>query len=76
MLLITGMGFYEIMQHWEVYMGVGIEIEHHHNYGIFRLGTIYLFPIGKGWDLSHSFTFNHKSVYNSWEIALSVGKNF
>jgi hypothetical protein len=75
-LLITGMGFYEIMQHWEVYLGAGIEVEQHHNYGIIRVGTIYIFPIGKGWDLAPSFTFNHKSVYNSWEIAINVGKSF
>jgi len=74
--LITGLGFYEIMHHWEFYFGAGVEIEHHHNYGIVRLGTLYLFPVGKGWDITPAFTFNHKIVYNSWEMAITVGKSF
>jgi len=73
--LIVGFGAYEVMHNWELYFGGGIEIEKHHNYGVLKFGTLYKFPIGKGWDISPAFTFNHKSVYNSWEIALTVGKN-
>lgn len=75
-ILISGVGIYELMLNWEVYFGAGVEIEKHHNYALFRLGTLYKFPIGKEWDISPSFTFNHKIVYNSWEIAITVGKEF
>lgn len=34
------------------------------------------FPIGNGWDIAPAFTFDHKSIYNSWEITFSIGKNF
>ena len=69
-------GKYEIIPLWSVFAGPGIEIEHHKNFPVFRLGSDYEFLLGKGWDLSPTLSYDYKEEYSSWSLMLSFGKKF
>jgi hypothetical protein len=74
--IIAALAKYEIVPNWGVFLGPGIEIEEHHNFGVIRIGTEYAIPLKKNWMLSPILTFDHKTEYTSWEIAVGIGKKF
>jgi hypothetical protein len=74
--LIAIVGAYELMPSWGLFFGGGIEIEKHKNYALVRVGTEYIFPIGRDWALTPLLTFDHKIDYTSWEVALMLSKSF
>jgi hypothetical protein len=74
--ILTVVGVYEIMTHWEIFAGGGTEFEDHHNLGVLRIGTAYEFLLGKEWDLSPGLSYDYKEEYHSWGIVFSFGKKF
>lgn len=75
-LIIAAVAIYEVLPRWGVFLGPGIELESHHNFGLIRMGTDYLIPLKNNWDIAPVLTFDHKIDYTSWEIVISVGKSF
>ena len=73
---IVAVGGYELIKHWGLFFGGGIEIEKHKNYAIARIGTEYVFPIGKDWAIAPILTFDHKVDYTSWEFSVGLSKSF
>ena len=74
--IIAAVAVFEIMPHWGVFTGPGIEIEKHHNFFVWRVGTDYQVPLGNNWDITPVFSFDHKDAYTSWELMISIGKQF
>ena len=74
--ILTLVGIYEVIPFWAVFGGAGMEIEHHKNFGVIRLGTNYEFLLGKGWDLTPTLTYDYKEEYDSWSIVFSFGRKF
>jgi hypothetical protein len=75
-LILVVFATYRLVGPWFVYGGAGIELEKHKNLGVFRLGTAYEFMLGKGWDITPAFTFDHKIDLNSFALGFSIGKRF
>ena len=69
-------GVYELLPRWAIFVGPGIEIEKHHNFGLMRFGTDYSIPLKNHWDITPTFTLNHKIDYYSYEIVIAIGKRF
>ena len=74
--VIVGIGAFEISDHWAVFGGGGIELEKHKNLAILRLGTDYNFSLGKGWIIAPVITYDIKEGYDTWSLALALGKRF
>ena len=75
-LIIAAVAAYEVVPRWAIFAGAGVEIEKHHNFGLIRLGTDYEIPLKNNWDITPTFTFDHKIDYYSWEIVIAIGKRF
>jgi len=59
------------------YAGPGIELEEHHNFAILRFGVGYDFELPGHWDFAPEFVYDLKNgTYNSFTIAIGVGKSF
>ena len=69
-------GVYELLPRWAIFVGPGIEIEKHHNFGLVRFGTDYSIPLKNNWDITPTFTLDHKIDYYSYEIVIAIGKRF
>ena len=74
-LIIAVFAMYKILPQWFISAGGGIELEDHKNLGVIRLGTGYEFHLGDGWDIAPVFAFYHKIEFNSFSLALSIGKS-
>ena len=58
-------------------LGPGIEIEHHDNFSIFRLGIAYEIEFGNHWDFAPELVYDLKDGHvNSLTLAIGVGKRF
>ena len=75
-LILGILGTYELMSHWELLFGGGIEIEKHKNLGIIRLGMEYEIPIGKDWSLAPALFFDFKEAFSTWAFSMTIGKRF
>lgn len=75
-LIIAAVAAYEVLPRWAVFAGPGIEIEKHHNFGLIRFGTDYEIPLGNNWDITPTFTLDHKIDYYSYEFVIAIGKKF
>lgn len=75
-LILVAFAVYRLVGSWFVYGGGGIELEKHKNLAVLRLGTEYNFILGNGWDISPTFTFDHKIDLNSFALGFSIGKRF
>ena len=56
--------------------GAGGEFEKHEHLFVLRLGTEYEFPLGNGFDITPTLTWDHKVKLNSIALGVSVGKRF
>jgi hypothetical protein len=74
--IATAMGLYKISNDWSVFAGAGIELEKHKNLAVLRLGTDYVFSLGKGWVLGPGFYYDLKEGYDTWSISIVLGKDF
>jgi len=74
--IIAGIGAYKLSDHWTFFGGGGIELEKHEHLAILRLGTDYNFSLGKGWIIAPVFSYDIKEGYDTWSLALAVGKGF
>ena len=74
--IVAGNGVYKLTDQWSVFGGMGIEIEKHKNIGIFRLGTDYSFSLGNGWIIAPVFSYDIKEGYDTFALALAIGKGF
>lgn len=75
-LILAAVAKFEVMRNWAVFAGLGIEIEEHHNFPVFRFGTEYNVPLPKNWFLAPVLTFDYKEEYTTWELAVGIGKRF
>ncbi|GGF33272.1 hypothetical protein GCM10011339_21860 [Echinicola rosea] len=67
---------YELMEHWAVFGGGGIELEKHENLPIFRIGTEYSVDIGQQWELIPTFALDIKKGFNTYNLAVGFCKRF
>ena len=74
--IIAAVAAYEVLPRWAVFGGAGMEFEHHQNFGLIRLGTDYEIPLKNNWDITPTFTLDHKIDYYSYEIVIAIGKRF
>ena len=59
------------------FTGPGIELEDHHNFWVWRLGFGYEIELPGHWDFAPEFVYDLKNgAYNSFTIAIAVGKKF
>jgi hypothetical protein len=58
-LIIAAVAIYEILHNWGIFLGPGIELEKHHNFGVLRFGTDYIIPLKKNWIFSPVLTFDY-----------------
>jgi len=75
-LIIAAVAVFEALPGWAIFTGPGIELEKHHNFPVWRIGTDYQIPLKNNWDLTPVFSFDHKEAYTSWELVISIGKSF
>jgi hypothetical protein len=67
---------YEVLPHWGILAGPGIEFEKNKNLFVFRLCTEYTFEIGDDWGLFPSFTYDFKKEYSSYAFGVGIKKRF
>ncbi|QDH78344.1 hypothetical protein FKX85_04535 [Echinicola soli] len=67
---------YELMEHWSVFGGGGIELEKHENLPVIRIGTEYSVEMGQQWEFIPSFALDIKKGYNTWNLAVGFCKRF
>ena len=75
-VFISILAGYEILPHMAVLMGGGIELEKHKNLAVLRAGIEYEFGLAKGWNISPSIFFDFKEDFNTWALAVGIGKRF
>ena len=59
---------------WNLLGGGGIELEHNHNLAVLRVGVERSIPFGKNWVIGPAFFFDFKEGYDTWSLALAIGK--
>lgn len=74
--LLVAFALYELTPRWFLMFGGGGEFEQHENLFLLRLGTQYEFPLGNGFDITPTFTWDYKVKLNSIALGISIGKRF
>ncbi len=75
-LIISLLAGYELLPHWAVLIGGGVEFEENKNLAVLKVGTEYEFEFSKGWSLAPSTFFDFKEDFNTWSVAIAIGKRF
>ena len=75
-LILALVGAYEVIPHWKILAGGGIEWEKHRNLAVVRVGTEYEIELNKGWDLGPSLFFDIKEAFSVWGFHVALGKRF
>jgi hypothetical protein len=76
-VIVSLVGLYKPWKGLEFVAGFGRELETHDSFWVYRLAVEYEIEFGYNWDLSPAFVFDIKeNLYNSFTIALVVGKRF
>ena len=58
-------------------IGPGVELEPKENFFLVRFGVEYEFEFGHGWDISPTIFYDtRQDAYDTWSIALGIGKRF
>lgn len=58
-------------------IGPGYELERNENFFLFRIGLEYEFELNHHWDLAPTFFYDSRqNAFNTWSVALGVGKRF
>lgn len=74
--IATIVGLYKVTPRFSVYAGGGIELETHKNLAVFRIGVDSPIPIGRNWIMAPTFIADFKEGYDTWSLAVSIGKEF
>ena len=74
--VVAALGVYEVMENWGVFAGGGVEFEQHRNLALIRIGTEYAFPLGGGWTIVPNVLVDIKQEFNSYALAVAVGRWF
>jgi hypothetical protein len=74
--IVTAMAAYCLPENFSLYGGLGIELEKHENFAIFRLGAEYELELKKDWSLATGLFYDLKDGYDTWTLSLAVGKSF
>ncbi len=74
--IFTVLGAYEVLPNVEVLIGGGFEFEEEKNLFVVRAGVEYEFALGNDWGISPSLLFDFKEDFNTWALAVSIGKRF
>lgn len=75
-IVLCGVVTYEVLPSWNVFVGGGIELEKHHNLGVFRIGTEYNFDLSENWSIPLGTFYDIKEGYDTWSISVGIGKSF
>ena len=75
-LAVIAMGSFTVNKHINLFAGGGMEFEKHHNLGVLRLGTEYVFRLKKEWVISPGFFYDFKDGFDTWSLSLAFGKEF
>jgi len=75
-LILAPVVVYRLYPRWHLLFGGGVELERHEHLGIIRLGTDYLFPVGKGWFIPLALLYDIKEGFDTWSWALGIGREF
>ena len=69
-------GLYKLNPHLSLFAGGGIEIEHHGNLAVLRIGVDSPIQLGRAWVFAPTLIFDFKEGYDTWSLAISIGKEF
>jgi hypothetical protein len=69
-------GLYKVTPRFSLFAGGGIEIEDHGNLAVLRVGADSPIPLGRDWILAPTLIFDFKEGYDTWSLAVSIGKEF
>jgi hypothetical protein len=62
---------------WSWWPGPGYELESTESFFLFRAGLEYEFEITHHWDISPAFIYDSRlGAYDTWTVALGIGKRF
>jgi len=75
-LVIALVGSYAFSESWAIFLGPGFELERHHSFPIFRLGTEYLFTLPNAHFIPLGIFYDAKEGYDAWSICLGYGIRF
>lgn len=76
-LVITLDALYKPWKGLVLQLGPGYELERTENYFLVRFGLEYEFDLPGHWDIAPTFFYDtREKVYDTWSIALGVGKRF
>jgi hypothetical protein len=67
---------YEVLSHWGILAGPGVEFEKNKNLFVFRISTEYTFELGNDWGLYPSLTYDFKKEYSSYALGVGLKKRF
>ena len=72
---------WEVLPHWGIFAGPGIELEKHENFYVTKIGTEYIFVFSNKWDLGVAVGLDRKfgvegGVFTTYSMGLGVGKVF
>jgi hypothetical protein len=74
-IAVAGLG-YELIEHFALMAGAGIEIEKNENLFVFRLGAEYGIHFNNRWVLAPAFFYDFKEGYDTYSLSLGIGYNF
>lgn len=74
--VFVGVITYTILPNWNAFIGGGIEIDKHHQMGVFRLGTEVNIDIGNDWSIPIGYFYDIKEGYDTSSISIGFGKAF
>ncbi len=69
-------GLYKVTPRFSLFAGGGMEFEHNENLAVLRVGADSPIPLGRDWILAPTLIFDFKEGYDTWSLAVSIGKEF
>jgi len=75
-LITVVIGQYKPVPQWSFLAGGGAEFEHHENLALFRVGIARYFYLNNNWILGVPLIFDYKKGYDTWSLAIAIGKEF
>lgn len=75
--IVCGVVAFKLREPWNVFGGIGAELEKHKSFFIYRLGTEYSFGLGKsGWVIPLGVFMDVKEGYENFSVSVGIGKTF
>ena len=75
-IIVAIIGAYALTESINIYAGGGMEFERSHNLAVFRCGGEYSFAMGNDFFIAPGFFFDFKEDYDTWSLAVALGKEF